>query len=952
MPDEAVKQAKILSTLKTMKDTLLYFAKHMLKVQTTKGKIVPLQFNNPQKILHSIVEMVKLRRPVRLVALKARRMGFSTYFSARYYWRVSWNHNRYATQITHEPEATDALFKMVKRFYDFSPADMRPSTKYNNTRLLEFNTKDGRGLNSGFRVATAGKEDFGSGQLIHYCHLCMSPETPIILEHGKECLAKDVVIGDSVVTHNGNAGKISYITRKEGGRTLKVRPWMGRDIELTPEHKVWTNMGWVPAGELDPLWHMLSMPIREITHGIKSLPVEGRPSKYGPAYKGATELDMNEETGYFFGYYLAEGCVSSSQGNDVFTKLSFTLHQSEDAFADRATAAVASLLKKPPRIKCRKDTLTKTYDFDNGVLASFVDKYFGRVSTKHIPDWVFDCGEDFCRGLVTGYLAGDGSKGLGGEHQNYVSNSVTATSIRSSLVYQVRDIVAALGYGWGSVKQCDGGVRYGRNCLETWTVHFNGACGYELRKLIGVETGELSARYKAGERYRLDMNNRQVWMKIREITESTCDEVVDFEVDHPDHSFRTSHFSVSNSETSKWPSETTESLLTSILQCVPDDDESEVVFESTAKGIGGAFYDRFWGARYRVWVTRLDEKGNPVITEEVNSTADQENIYTSIFLPWFVFEENVLKAPDDFTPDKDELKMIAQYGVNFDQLYWRRRTLASKCDGNIDIFKQEYPANPQEAFLGTGRPVFDNTKLLRYHEALPEPIARYECLTGTGQWMTTPTGRLSVWEEPKPGRSYIIGADVSEGLAKGDYSPADVIDHQTGKQVAQWHGHVDPDVYAEILIALGKRYNMAWLGIERNNHGLTTVTWVCNARYPFVYAEMVPDPPGKPRKRYGWLTSSATRPLILDNLIREVREDAHGIMCRATIEEMMSFKIQDNGRFEADGGRFDDRVMSLAIAKYLRQTIPLPAMKANDKNFFQDSTHRVARNKKDHRGWT
>jgi len=580
MPDAAAaakKQAKILATLKSMKDNLLFFSKHMLKVQTTKGKIVPLQLNAPQQILHAIVEMVKEKRPVRLVALKARRMGFSTYFSARYYWRVSWNHNRYSTQITHEPEATDALFKMVKRFYDFSPADMRPSTKYNNTRLLEFNTKDGRGLNSGFRVATAGKEDFGSGQLIHYCHL---------------------------------------------------------------------------------------------------------------------------------------------------------------------------------------------------------------------------------------------------------------------------------------------------------------------------------------------------------------------------------------SETAKWPSETTESLLTSILQCVPDDEESEVVFESTAKGIGGAFHDRFWGAKYRVWITKLDPKGNPVITEDVNTTAEEDNIYTSVFLPWFVFEEYRMKAPEGFIPTKEEVKLIAQFGISVDQLYWRRHAMANKCDGSIDKFNQEYPASPQDAFLGTGRPVFDNTKLFRYHEALPMPIAQYECLTGTGQWMTQPTGRLSVWEEPKAGRSYIIGADVSEGLAKGDFSVADVIDHQTGKQVAQWHGHVDADVYAEILIALGRRYNMAWLGVERNNHGLTTLTWICAARYPYVYAEMVPDPPGKPRKRYGWLTSSATRPLILDNLVREVREDAHGIMCRATIEEMMSFKIQDNGRYEGDSGRFDDRVMSLSIAKYLRQTIALPAMKSNDKNFFMDASSPRGSQRRDKRGWT
>jgi hypothetical protein len=406
------------------------------------------------------------------------------------------------------------------------------------------------------------------------------------------------------------------------------------------------------------------------------------------------------------------------------------------------------------------------------------------------------------------------------------------------------------------------------------------------------------------------------------------------------------------SETAKWPAATTESLLTSILQCVPDDEESEVVFESTAKGIGGAFYDRFWGAKYRVWITKLDENGNPVVTEDVNTTAEDDNLYTSIFLPWFVFEEYTLKAPDDFTPDKEEVKMKVQYGLSDDQLFWRRRTIANKCDGNVDTFNQEYPAKPIDAFLGTGRPVFDNTKLFRLHEALPEPITRYDCLTGAGQWIARPDdGRLLVWEEPKPGRAYIIGGDVSEGLVKGDYSNADVIDHQTGKQVAQWHGHCDADTYAYILIAMGKRYNMALLGVERNNHGLTTLTWIHAERYPHVYAEMVPDPPGKPRKRYGWLTSSATRPLIIDNLVREVRDDAHGIMCRGTIEELMSFKIQDNGRYEADAGRYDDRVMSLAIAKFLRQTIPLPAMKKDDRNFFQDQRSNAVK-RKDKRGWT
>jgi hypothetical protein len=136
------------------------FSTTMLNVQTPESKIVPFELNGPQKLLHKMVcDIEKAGRLVRIVALKARRMGFSTYFSARFYKNTAYSPNRYAIQITHEPEATDTLFKMVKRFYNLSPEGMKPETLYNNMRLLEFNNKDGTGLGSGFRVATAGKED-------------------------------------------------------------------------------------------------------------------------------------------------------------------------------------------------------------------------------------------------------------------------------------------------------------------------------------------------------------------------------------------------------------------------------------------------------------------------------------------------------------------------------------------------------------------------------------------------------------------------------------------------------------------------------------------------------------------------------------------------------------------------------------------------------------------------
>jgi hypothetical protein len=949
---------EIIAHLKLTED-FPYFSEKILKVQTMKGKIVPFALNFPQLLLHDIIEnYIKPKRLIRLVILKARRMGFSTYFSGRFYQRTSRVHNRYAAQITHEPEATDTLFKMVKRFYNFSPPDEKPETLYNNTRLLEFNTKDGKGLNSAFRVCTAGKEDFGSGQTINYAHLCLHPDTPVLVEHGREKRIADLQVGDIVLTHNGNVGRVSHITRTtpdmlpDGDKALSVHTWLGEPVTMTPQHKVYTNMGWIEAGDLEPGWHFLSMPIRKITNRIKSLPVEGRKSNYGPAYKGPTEFPFNEDTGFAMGYYLAEGCLARTVGGaDTYHRIVFTLHQDEDSFAERACAALAPFCKSPPKKKSRLGTKTRTFTLDSGILANFINSNFGCVDEKRIPDWVFDCGEDFCRGIVVGYLAGDGSKGIGGRHQNYDSNSICASSIRESITYQIRDLVGALGYGWGGIRRRKGGIFYGRNCLPQWTVYFSGECGFRLRELLGIERKPLSEHSRDGQRYRLDFQHNRVWLRIKKIEKTHHDEFYDIEVDHEDHSFRTPHFAVSNSEVSKWDPSTIESLLTSILQTVPDEPDTAVVFESTAKGIGGEYYDRFWDARYRIWIKKLDENGNPVIEEEVNTNTPEDNIYTSIFFPWFVFPDYRMPVPPDFVLTQEEAKIKIQYGLDLEQMFWRRWTIANKCNGSVDTFNQEYPACPEHAFLGSGRPVFDNAKLLGLKEEAPAVKARYECLISSYQWISKDDGRLWVWEEPKTGGAYIISADVSEGLKEGDYSVADVIDHRTGMQVAQWHGKIDPDAFALTLIGLGRRYNMAWIAPERNNHGLMVVTVLVNENYPRVYSEMVPEPPGKPRKRYGWVTNNATRPLIIDNLIKEVREDTHGIRCAKTLEEMMSFKIQDNGRMEADVNRHDDRVISYAIGKHLRQILPLPSAHMMNQ-MRQRQSGRGTKGRPNPKGWT
>jgi hypothetical protein len=399
------------------------------------------------------------------------------------------------------------------------------------------------------------------------------------------------------------------------------------------------------------------------------------------------------------------------------------------------------------------------------------------------------------------------------------------------------------------------------------------------------------------------------------------------------------------SESSKWNVANARDLRTSVLQCVPDSNKTEVVFESTAKGVGGEFYGRFWGSRYRCWVKKLDENHEPVVENFVNEQADPENIYTSIFLPWFVYDRYKMTVPDDFKlirndvdTDLCEVRLKEQFGLSDSQIVWRRFTLVNKCDNDINTFRQEYPSTPEEAFIGTGRPVFDNVKLMKLRDTLPEPIARYDAVPELSQWVVNSTdGKLRVWEEPKHGQSYVIGADVAEGLKKGDFSCADVVNHRTGVQVAQYHGKIDPDQFGVVLCMLGKRYNTALVAPERNNHGLMTVTTMYNRDYPNLYCEMVPDPPGRPRARYGWVTGGrkeGNRPLMIDTLVKEIRDDCHGIHSKDTIDELIRFKRNDQGRMEADEGSFDDRVISYCITKHVRDTIevPLPQKPAHYKD--------------------
>lgn len=255
------------------------------------------------------------------------------------------------------------------------------------------------------------------------------------------------------------------------------------------------------------------------------------------------------------------------------------------------------------------------------------------------------------------------------------------------------------------------------------------------------------------------------------------------------------------------------------------------------------------------------------------------------------------------------------------------------------ILHQEYPRTPEEAFIKSGRNVFDTDALDRM-EVL-EPImgqlwAQTEA-SRYAEFREHPHGELSLYEAPDPGTAYVIGADVAEGLEHGDYSSAHVLDVLTDCVVAHWHGHVDPDTFGNILFRLGFWYNTALLGVEANNHGLTTLVNLQKLRYPKLYYQRSVDQRQRTvGRKLGWHTLINTKGYVIDGLVqamrgeRQVNEKAEiswgggmGVRDAKTIHEMKLYVREPDGK-KMHGSPHDDRVMSLAIAQEMTKFAHAP----------------------------
>ena len=364
------------------------------------------------------------------------------------------------------------------------------------------------------------------------------------------------------------------------------------------------------------------------------------------------------------------------------------------------------------------------------------------------------------------------------------------------------------------------------------------------------------------------------------------------------------------SEVAKWPDPG--ETMTSLLQAVPLG--GRVTVESTAKGVGGYFHHEYV----------LGKNG--------------QSRFKPHFYPWFIHKEYQLPLDpgETLAYTADEQALVEGHGLTPEQIKWRRDTIAKQADTDgytkEDRFAQEYPEDDVSCFLTTGRPVFHMPSVVLGQAMWAKPpvavgrLIKVSRPNGTQaiEFEENPRGYLKLWERPEPHTGYLIPADVAEGLAHGDFSYAPVLRRRDRVQVAAWHGHIDADLFGEELVLLGTWYNNALIAPEDNNHGLTTITTIRHALYPFLYRrQSINKITQTLEEKLGWKTTPVTKPLMIDALAALIRELQLGMRDEMFWHEAMTYVLDDQGGTNAESGEFDDRVMATAIFAHLNGTLPL-----------------------------
>ena len=383
--------------------------------------------------------------------------------------------------------------------------------------------------------------------------------------------------------------------------------------------------------------------------------------------------------------------------------------------------------------------------------------------------------------------------------------------------------------------------------------------------------------------------------------------------------------------------------------------ESSMIIESTPNGMND-FRDLYWA----------------------NKDELQDAKWQTLVLPWFIHEEEYFHVPPAGWEMSEEDRRIQALlttrrmsidgkPVTDEQMYWRELKIRDEYGGSVDTFNEWYISDDDTCFRAADGTVFKaDAKYLQHCVEIAErdcakvldqggftPTAGLPMLAGDLQFDPLPTpfgmgdrypdqntkalvefvkspkGHLRIWEAPRKGHIYTIGADGSGGTGN-DGSCAHIACVTCGQQAGElYNAWLDPNDLADQCVHLGWWYNGALFNPEVNVLGSAILKRAMSDwGYPYMCQDEAWDEARLKLHKFGFSSSEHSKPVMINYARGMIIERHYRIASRRLMREMGNFYylgLTSYGEQRTGGGKsgnaHDDTVLAWALAMWaIRQT--------------------------------